>query len=96
LFVSNASTEKASHIGYRNTLVNLAKRKGLQSDKLENWIDKGSSRIRFGQSVHHREAPQALFENQCDVAILYYHLALRFTRIFPELFELIPLGGHDR
>ncbi len=93
IFISNANTEKASHAGYRETLINVAKQKGLQSDKLKKWIDKGASQIMFGKSVHHREAPQALFENQCDVAIVYYHLALRFTRIFPGLFELIPLGG---
>jgi len=26
-------------------------------------------------------------------AIVYYHLALRYMRIFPEDFDLIPLGG---
>jgi len=88
LFISNASTEKASHLAYRDTLNNIA-----QNKQLEEWLESGSSRIMFGKKVHHREAPQALFENHCDVAILYYHLALRFVRIFPDDFEIIPLGG---
>ena len=35
----------------------------------------------------------ALAQEQCDAAIVYYHLALRFTRIFPELFALVFLEG---
>ena len=93
LFISNPETEKISHRTYRDTLVNMASQLGLQSDRLAQWIDDGSDRIVYGQSVHHREAPQALFSKQCDVAIVYYHLALRYCRIFPDQFEFIPLGG---
>ncbi len=93
LFISNPETEKVSHRGYRDTLVNMASQLGLQSAHLAQWIDNGSDRIMYGQSVHHREAPQALFNKQCDVAIVYYHLALRYCRIFPDQFEFIPLGG---
>jgi len=91
IFISNAKTETASHIGYRETLVKIANEKGLSGDKLENWLDAGSSKFIMGNSVHHREAPQALFENRCDVAIVYYHLALRYSRIFPDLFEFVHL-----
>ena len=31
-----------------------------------------------------------------DAAIVYYHLALRYKRIFPGTFELIPLGGTEQ
>jgi hypothetical protein len=50
-------------------------------------------RILFGKRIHHREAPQALADDRADVAIVYYHLALRYIRIFPALFEMVPLGG---
>jgi len=93
LFISNPETEKVSHISYRDTLVNMAAQLGLQSVRLAQWIDHGSDRILYGKSVHHREAPQALISRQCEVAIVYYHLALRYSRIFPEHFEFIPLGG---
>ncbi|GMT41514.1 MAG: hypothetical protein IEMM0001_2249 [bacterium] len=45
----------------------------------------------FGKCIHHREAPQCLYENRADVTMLYYHLALRYTRIFPESFEIVYL-----
>jgi len=93
LFISNPETEKVSHTAYRNTLVNMASQAGLQSTRLAHCIDNGSDRILYGQSIHHREAPQALFSRQCDVAIVYYHLALRYCRIFPDQFDFIPLGG---
>ena len=47
----------------------------------------------FGQRIHHREAPEAVAGGQADAAIVYYHLALRYTRIFPDQFDTIPLGG---
>jgi hypothetical protein len=35
------------------------------------------------------------FSENCwaDAAIVYFHLALRYTRIFSDLFDFIPLGG---
>ncbi|MEK7696813.1 MAG: hypothetical protein AAB346_01600, partial [Pseudomonadota bacterium] len=36
---------------------------------------------------------QALADGRADTALLYYHLALRYTRIFPEHFEMVPLDG---
>lgn len=50
-------------------------------------------KIYFGQSVHHREAPESVASGIVYAAIVYYHLALRYMRIFPEDFDLIPLGG---
>ena len=47
----------------------------------------------LGECIHHREAPEALAAGQVDTAIVYYHLALRYTRIFPDLFDIVPLGG---
>jgi hypothetical protein len=47
----------------------------------------------WGQRIHHREAPEALADGRADAAIVYLHLALRYTRIFPGLFDFVPLGG---
>jgi hypothetical protein len=35
------------------------------------------------------------FSENCwaDATIVYFHLALRYTRIFSDLFDFIPLGG---
>jgi hypothetical protein len=88
LFLSNPQTEKASYQVYHEYLINS----GLTQQQLDS-ID-----TYFGRKIHHREAPQALVDGHANVAIVYYHLALRYTRIFPELFdivELMPLGNES-
>lgn len=44
----------------------------------------------FGACIHHREAPRAVAGG---AAVVFYHLALRYRRIFPEFFVIVPLGG---
>jgi len=91
VFLSNPETETVSYKGYARTILNLAQKAGI----IENGEGTGlpEKRIVYGKSIHHREAPQSVAGGTADVAMIYYHLALRYTRIFPEVFELIPLGG---
>jgi len=81
LFLSNPQTEKASYQIYHEFLINT----GLTQDKLD------SIRMYYGRKIHHREAPQALVDGNANVAVVYYHLALRYCRIFPELFDIVEL-----
>ena len=92
LFVSNPQTEKASHQVYRQTIEALAFRDGI--DDAASLFDARST-TRFGDLIHHREAPQAIADGEADVAIVYAHLALRYTRIFPQLFEIVELPAGD-
>ncbi len=87
LFLSNPETETASYEVYAETLRGLARRAGVEGDFL--------SKVHavYGKRIHHREAPQALADERADAAMLYYHLALRYTRIFPGRFEIVPLDG---
>jgi len=87
LFLSNPKTETASYEVYARSLEGLARRQGLAANVL------GGVRIVHGERIHHREAPQALADDRADAAFLYYHLALRYTRIFPEMFELLAIDG---
>lgn len=87
LFLSNPKTETPSYKTYIATLKQLATNEGVALDFLNN---EKSDRIVYGQCIHHREAPQAVADGIADVTLVYYHLALRYTRIFPELFEIIP------
>ena len=91
LFISNPATEKTSYTGYRQTLEEMAKRQGLDGKAFCRAVF--GKTAEFGQRIHHREAPEAVVAGQAEVAIVYYHLALRYTRIFPEQFDFIPLGG---
>lgn len=86
LFLSNPETEKASHSAYVETLRALGP-EGFPEDKIAR------GEVVLGERIHHREAPRAVAEGSADAAVLFYHLALRFSRIFPELFETVPLGG---
>lgn len=93
LFMSNPRTEAASHGVYRDTLLDLCKARNLDIAAMTSMLHGTEGRVLHGETIHHREAPQALAAGRADAAILYYHLALRYTRIFPDLFEIIPLDG---
>ena len=91
LFLSNPVTETVSYRGYVDTLKALGAMDGSDLAFLETTVS--NDKIYFGQSIHHRDAPEAVASGIVDTAIVYYHLALRYIRIFPEHFDLIPLGG---
>ena len=91
VFLSNPVTETASYDIYAGTLRRLAARHGVDAGFLDENPG-ASSRIVFGECIHHREAPQCLADGHADVAIVFYHLALRYVRIFPELFEFVALA----
>ena len=91
LIISNPVTESASYEVYKQTLLDVAAEKNLDVSAFSNLIDKDSTRAVFGESIHHREVPQTIYEDNADVAIVYYHLALRYSRIFPDDFEIVKI-----
>ncbi len=92
-FLSNPETEAASYHVYRDTLLGLVRAAGLEVAAFEALLGGGPPRLVHGEAIHHREAPQALASDRADVALVYYHLALRYTRVFPGRFEIVALGG---
>jgi len=92
LFLSNPNTEKASYDVYRASLLAIAKDFNAEG-AMHDYLSPDNTEILYGERIHHREAPQCVFDGSADVAIVYYHLALRYTRIFPGEFEIITLGG---
>lgn len=93
LFISNPGTEKASYEVYAQSLLGLAEENGVSQESIKDLLSGSSARLVTGKRIHHREAPQYLFDDQADVAFIYYHLALRYTRIFPEHFEIVPMNN---
>lgn len=91
LTISNPITETASYEVYKQTLLDVALEKELDVSAFSDLIDKDSTRAVFGESIHHREVPQTIYEGNADVAIVYYHLALRYSRIFPDDFEIVKI-----
>jgi hypothetical protein len=47
----------------------------------------------IGTKIHHREVPWSIAYGQADAGVLFYHLALNAVQNFPDLFEIVPLGG---
>lgn len=95
LFISNPQREQASFNAYFAALCALAKVQ-CGTDDFIHALLKDPQRICYGEAIHHREAPQVIADNHADVAVLYYHLALRYTRIFPQFFEMIFLGKNPQ
>lgn len=94
IFLSNPVTEAVSHEVYATTLRRISARDGLNF----HFLDSAPGvlpRIVYGDCIHHREAPQSLADDRADVAVIFYHLALRYTRIFPALFEIVALTEKD-
>ena len=94
-FISNPDTEAASYGAYRETMLATARMQGLDVGVLEcRLAGEGGENgpIVFGERIHHREAPQALADGEADVAMVYYHLALRYVRVFPGEFEIVCEG----
>lgn len=91
LALSNPETEAASHRVYRETILGLAEAEGQDRERYRQHLDDGG----FVSSalIHHREIPQMLADDAADVAVIYFHLALRYARIFDDLFEIVPLSA---
>ena len=90
LFLSNPLTEKVSYAIYRSALRRLAAAEGRSLAFLDHepgLFD--PAKLFYGAAIHHREAPQALADGRADVAVVFHHLALRYRRIFPELFDFV-------
>lgn len=87
LAISNPVTEKASFSVYAEALCATGELMGQSANDTETYLK--SERVAHSQIIHHREIPQILASDQADASLIYYHLALRYTRIFPDLFDLI-------
>ena len=57
----------------------------FNNDNPNKWL--------IGARIHHREMPWAIAYGKADAGVIFYHLALDAVRSFPDLFEIVPLGG---
>jgi hypothetical protein len=49
-----------------------------------------------GLGIMHRDLPEMVTRGYADVAFTWYHLVSYWARIFPNLFELVPVSGAER
>ena len=90
---SNPVTEKASYAVYAGAAGGLAQEDGANKDLLLAKLSTAGPKTVHSQIIHHREIPELIAAGHADAAVIYYHLALRYTRIFPDMFELVDIGG---
>jgi len=93
LFISNPVNEAASYTTYRDSVLGIAQQAGLDVAAFQYKLSESCAQTLFGENIHHRELPQAFADDDVDVAVVFYHLALRYSRIFPQLFDWLALGG---
>lgn len=98
---SNPNTEPGSFGNYSSSIYQIAlnsysqKPRRLTPEKLFNSIfnSKKSGKWVAGERIHHREVPYLIASGAADAGPIFYHLALYCQRTFPDLFDIVPLGG---
>jgi hypothetical protein len=90
---SNPATEKASYLVYQEAARNLAQEAGADEKAIVAKLSTAGPKTVHSQIIHHREVPELIGAGYADAAMIYYHLALRYTRIFPDIFDLVDIGG---
>lgn len=90
---SNPVTEKASYSVYAEAARGLAREAGMDGDAVVSKLSTAGAKTVHSQIIHHREVPELIGAGNADAAVIYYHLALRYVRVFPDLFELVDMGG---
>ena len=93
LTCSNPISEKASFAVYKEAISHFANAEGINEQAIVTKLSVAGPRTVHSQIIHHREVPELIAGGSADAAIIYYHLALRYTRIFPDIFDLVDLGG---
>lgn len=93
LTCSNPETEKASFAVYRAAVQKIAQDNGTDARALVEKMSEAGPRTVHSQTIHHREVPELIASGQADAAVIYYHLALRYSRVFPDVFEFVDIGG---
>jgi len=101
LVTSDLDTEAGSGGNYSNTIYNIAvAQRGVPAattlfNRIYNndTVNDGDPMYMAWGPIMHRGVPQAIKNGDAQVAVVFYHLALQYTRQFPDDFEIIPLGG---
>jgi len=98
----NPELEPGAFNNYLNAIYNIAKSdphppKGWTAEKLVNVIYDGKSgdpnKWTAGPHIHHRDEPWSVAYGKADAAVILHHLGRYTAESFPNIFEIVPLGG---
>jgi Bacterial extracellular solute-binding protein len=102
LVTPNPELEPGAFGNYSRTIYNLAAADPippaqLSAARLIDHIFNGGSGDPYkwlaGPRLHHRDLPWSVAYGRADAAVILYHLGLYTRQTFPDLFDLVPLGG---
>ncbi|MDA8172884.1 MAG: substrate-binding domain-containing protein [Nitrospiraceae bacterium] len=62
-------------------------------DAIFNGAGGGPRKWLCGRRIHHREIPWSIAYGKADAGVIFYHLARHAKAVFPDLFDVVPLGG---
>jgi hypothetical protein len=57
--------------------------------------DSAAQKWLIGPRIHPRDVPWSIAHGRADASVIYYHLALYTKQSFPDLFDIVPLGGDE-
>ncbi len=102
-FVSpNPELEPGAFGNYAETIHNIADNDAnpptsMTAKKLIDTIFNGASPDPYkwlaGPRIHHRDVPWSIAYGKADAGVIMYHLGLYIRDTFPDLFDILPLGG---
>jgi hypothetical protein len=104
IITPNRVLESGAYKGYQDSIYNIAKQdahppKGWTAEKLINVIYNGESGDAYkwleGRRIHHRDEPWSVAYGKADAAVILYHLGLYTKQVFPDKFDIVPLGGSE-
>lgn len=101
LVTSNPKSEPGSFGNYSGSIYDIANADpgyppGSADKLFESIFGLNTTKWLSGERIHHREVPWSIAYGHADVGMMFYHLALHAKLNFPDLFDIVPLGGTVR
>ena len=87
LALSNPETEASSFAVYSAAIVAGSSGAAVPQE-IVAYLQ--SNAVIKSRLIHHREIPELLASGRADASLVYTHLALRYVRIFPDDFAMLP------
>ncbi len=98
----NPALETGAFDNYANTIYNIASNDpnphaDITAEQLIDTIFNGASgnphKWLAGPRIHHRDVPWSVAYGKADAGLIMYHLGLYIRDTFPDVFDIVPLGG---
>jgi hypothetical protein len=102
LVTPNPDLEPGAYTNYLEAIYNIAKADpappdGWTAQRLIDTIYNGKSgdpaKWLAGPRIHHRDEPWSVAYGRADAAIILHHIGRYTKSTFPDIFDVVPLGG---